>query len=67
MTEAKQDARRDPRWEWYEISTFDGEPVRWVKGRCLHTEVEPVESDGQTVAHLCRTCDQQLPEEWRTT
>lgn len=33
--------------------------------RCRHREAVPVESGGETVAHLCLTCDEQLPAEWR--
>lgn len=57
----------DPRYEWTEIHTLSSKkPVRYV-GRCLHTEVVPVESivDGEVVAQLCQTCDEQLPAHWR--
>lgn len=56
-------AAGDPRWEWVEVSTVGGDSY-WIKGRCRHTDVVPVESAGEIVAHLCKTCDQQLPEEW---
>lgn len=40
----------------------DPEP-EMVRGRCLHRpcHVVPVESGGEIVAHLCRSCDRQLP------
>ncbi len=53
----------DTRYEWRELRSLDGR-VRWVRGRCLHVHVVPVESGGETVAHLCLVCDEQLPEEW---
>ena len=56
----------DPRWEWIQAPRRMGEPnVEYVKGRCNHLEVVPVDSGGLLVAHLCQTCDQQLPAEWR--
>ncbi len=54
----------DPRWEWSEFRRMGDEHMTYVKGPCRHTEVEPVISGGETVAHLCLTCDQQLPAEW---
>jgi hypothetical protein len=58
----------DPRWEWIEVTRF-GDPEReYIRGRCLHTEVVPVESvTGGVVAQLCRTCDTQLPPPGRVT
>lgn len=55
----------DPRWEWIEVAEL-GRESNYVRGRCNHLpgEVVPVESDGETVAHLCKTCDTQLPAEW---
>jgi hypothetical protein len=51
----------DPRWEWRLVRRL-GMPDEWVRGRCLHTEVEPVESAaGEAVAQLCLTCDTQFP------
>jgi hypothetical protein len=52
----------DPRWQWIEAprQLCELEP-RMMKGRCNHLEVVPVESGGETVAHLCLTCDSQLP------
>lgn len=50
----------DPRWEWIEVSTW-ANPDQWRKGRCLHTQVEPVEDlSGGVVARLCLTCDRQF-------
>jgi hypothetical protein len=37
------------------------------KDRCLHAEVVPVVSYGETLAHLCLTCDEQLPAEWASS
>lgn len=57
----------DPRWNWVEVREF-GEPgPTYIRGLCNHLprEVVPVESaEGETVAHLCQTCDTQLPAEW---
>ena len=56
----------DPRWEWCEITALKDLPKRrWIKCGCNHLEVVPVESSGEIVAHLCLTCDGQLPAEWR--
>jgi len=52
--------RLDPRWEWKLVRRL-GMPDEWVRVRCLHTEVEPVESAGEVVAQLCLTCDTQFP------
>lgn len=55
----------DPRWDWVEVGSWGG-PSRLVRGRCLHADVVPVESVlCEVVAHLCTTCDVQLPAEWR--
>jgi hypothetical protein len=51
----------DPHWEWIDVTAIsDRDPV-YVRGRCNHLETVPVESDGAVVAHLCLTCDCQLP------
>lgn len=55
----------DPRWEWIEIVRFGEPEPTFVRGACRHLEAVPVESGGDTVAHLCTTCDTQLPAEWR--
>lgn len=54
----------DPRWEWMEFRRMGDAHPTYRKVRCNHLEVVPVESGGETVAHLCLTCDQQLPAEW---
>lgn len=55
----------DPRWEWLELQTFDNAEPKYVRGHCLHLDAVPVESvTGELVAHLCVTCDTQLPAEW---
>lgn len=54
---------RDPRYEWIETTTLGG-AEEWTRGRCLHRDAVPVDSEGETVAHLCPTCDEQLPAEW---
>lgn len=54
----------DPRWDWVELWTFSDAQPTFVKGRCNHLEVVPVHSFGAVVAHLCLTCDEQLPAEW---
>jgi hypothetical protein len=58
-------AELDPRWDWIDISTYgEGPGTTFIKGACNHLEVEPVtDVDGDLVAHLCRTCDTQLPAE----
>jgi hypothetical protein len=54
----------DPRWEWIEVAQFGKPGPDYIRGPCCHTEVVPVETaQGETVAHLCTTCDTQLPEE----
>lgn len=40
-------------------------PIAFIAQPCRHRDVVPVESGGDVVAYLCRTCDAQLPEEWR--
>lgn len=51
----------DPRWEWVEIFSLDGKVI-YAKARCAHLELEPVHTvNGQMVARLCLTCDEQLP------
>lgn len=55
----------DPRWEWTEIHVWGKADPIYHQGRCNHLEVVPVDSGGQTVAHLCLTCDAQLPAEWQ--
>ena len=55
------DLELDPRWEWMLVQSL-GMPDRYIKVRCLHTEVVPVESvTSEIVAQLCTTCDTQLP------
>lgn len=40
---------------------FGDSGPRYIKGMCRHTEVVPVEAlDGNVVAKLCLTCDQQF-------
>ena len=60
-----QIADLDPRWEWIDVREFSDPGPKWLRGPCRHLEAVPVESGGETVAHLCTTCDEQLPEEWR--
>jgi hypothetical protein len=55
----------DPRWEWVEIASLTPPYTRYIKSRCLHRDVVPVEVAGEVVAQLCETCDSQLPAEWR--
>lgn len=55
----------DPRWNWVEVGTFASPEPEYWKGPCNHLEVVPVESGGETVAHLCLTCDARLPAEWQ--
>lgn len=51
----------DPRWEWIEVTQIGDRERRYIKGRCLHADVEPVKSvTGEVVARLCLTCDTQL-------
>jgi hypothetical protein len=60
------EAKLDPHWEWVQVINFGDAAPQYVRGRCNHLEVVPVEStDGEIVAHLCQTCDTQLPAEWR--
>lgn len=54
----------DPRWQWIEERTFGDPEPTYVRGSCNHLDVVPVESGGLVVAHLCLTCDAQLPGEW---
>lgn len=59
----------DPRWQWVEIRALCDTEPRYERGRCNHLEVVPVRQSeklgGEVVAHLCLTCDEQLPAEWR--
>jgi hypothetical protein len=51
----------DPRWEWYLLERL-GMPDEYIRLRCLHSEVVPVELvTGELAALLCITCDRQLP------
>jgi hypothetical protein len=51
----------DPRWEWINISTFDGGP-EYIKGACRHLTPAEVLSTvtGELLAYLCPDCDAQL-------
>jgi len=51
----------DERWEWVELRHWGSMEPTYVKGPCRHLEVVTVETGGEVVAHLCRTCDSQLP------
>lgn len=54
------DAVLDPRWEWMLIERM-GMGDEWIKVRCRHVEVVPVEAvAGEVVAQLCLTCDTQF-------
>jgi hypothetical protein len=55
----------DPRWDWIEVTEYGQRKPAYIKGQCNHLEVVPVTALGETVAHLCLTCDQQLPAEWQ--
>ena len=55
----------DPRWNWVAVRRLGDAGPTYIKGECRHAEVVPVESFGHTVAHLCLTCDTQLPAAWR--
>jgi hypothetical protein len=55
----------DPRWEWVEIRRFGDPESTYVKGQCNHLHVIHVVAGDEVVAHLCLTCDAQLPAEWR--
>jgi hypothetical protein len=60
QTPGSGEVERDPRWEWVLVRRF-GMPDEWIKARCLHTEIIPVESvTGDVVAQLCQTCDTQF-------
>lgn len=51
----------DPRFEWIEMVTFGQAEPEYVRGACRHLETVPVETiDGEHVANLCLTCDQQF-------
>lgn len=58
----------DPRWEWINVATLTDND-EWLRGCCTHLNVVPVRQavtlGGAVVAHLCTTCDTQLPSEWR--
>jgi hypothetical protein len=66
---------QDPRWEWIEITKFGDPGPVYMKGSCNHLDVVPVDArdwitrslaqDGEIIAHLCLTCDTQVPAEWR--
>lgn len=53
----------DSRWEWHRTQAF-GMRDRYVRSRCKHLEVVPVDSivTGETLAWLCVTCDEQLAQ-----
>lgn len=52
----------DERYDVTEIRATNGSVVRRLL-TCRHAEIVPVESivTGETLARLCRTCDEQLP------
>ena len=53
---------REPQYETAEIHVSGREePIAYIR-TCLHANTEPVETGGETVAHLCLDCDAQLPE-----
>jgi hypothetical protein len=55
----------DPRWDWIEVWELGKPDPVYIRGMCNHLEVKPVEAvTGEVVAHLCVTCDSQLPAEW---
>lgn len=57
----------DPRWEWVDERRLCDRAPTYVRGACNHLEVVPVESTldpDAVLAHLCLTCDAQLPAEW---
>jgi hypothetical protein len=67
----------DPRWDWIEVTEFGSPGPEYMKGACKHLETTPVYSRdaldrqldwdvGTPVAHLCLTCNAQLPPEWDT-
>jgi hypothetical protein len=61
IAEARAASRpTDDRWEWIEVGNLSKAEPDWVRGRCKHTEIVPVESGGVVVARLCLTCDTQL-------
>lgn len=46
----------DPRWEWVDVTTFDGKPT-WIKGRCNHLLSERTSVlDGDSILDRCVTC-----------
>jgi len=52
----------DARYDWVEIAEFGKPGPEYIRGRCRHLEVIPVEGVfGGVVAQLCLTCDEQLP------
>lgn len=54
----------DPRFDWIEERTLGDPAPRYIRGACRHLEAVPVETiDGEHVATLCLTCDQQFPVE----
>ncbi len=59
----------DPRWDWVEVTRIGDPGPVYIRGKCRHTEVVPVEDNGgEVVAHLCRTCDRHFYAEqsaWR--
>jgi hypothetical protein len=57
-----QELELDPRWDWFDIRTMGDPGPVWIKVRCRHSDIVPVESvTGGQVAQLCLTCDSQLP------
>lgn len=53
----------DPNFEWMDITPIDKAPgTEFIRIRCNHLHLESVEAlDGEVVARLCLTCDEQLP------
>jgi hypothetical protein len=55
------DPELDPRWDWVEVPRFGDPGPAYIKGKCRHLELVPIESvTGEVVAKLCLTCDRQF-------
>lgn len=60
--EARKRQRRDPRWNWVDVTKFGQDPAdpSYIKGSCRHVELEPVSGVDANRLFRCGTCGAHL-------